>query len=242
MIDLKKWLALETKILLIVSLATLLLLILQAEATVVKDLRVGSNDDHVRIVLEFDQRLTPFPTFSIDANRLQVDLIGIGNDLSAPGPEEYGSDIVSLKVSNASAARHIEVVFSFIPATINSFSLIEPDRFIVDAFRPIASSAAGIRDDTVSHKPSIQTTSDSPAPHRQIEESTPAGISPTNADLSLDKTASVSSDNRTIDDGSRNRLQQPLIAALIVTTSIIIALLFFLLRIEDDRKKPPDIS
>lgn len=241
MIDFKKWLALETKVRLIVLLAALLLVTLQAQATVIKDVRIGSNDDHVRLVLEFDQRLTPSPTFSIDDNRLRVDLTGIDNDLSAPRPEEYNSDIVSLQVSNA-PARRIEVVFSFIPATINTFSLTDPNRFIVDAFRPIASSAAGNLDDTMTQQPSIQTTIDSAALHRQSEAATPAGISPSNAERPLDRTASVSSDKRTVDDGNRNRLQQRLIAALIVTTSIIIALLFFLLRIEDNRKKPRDIS
>ncbi|MBC2710733.1 MAG: hypothetical protein HGJ94_06950 [Desulfosarcina sp.] len=44
MIELKKWVALKATPLLIVSLAMLLTPILQAEASVIKDLRIGSND------------------------------------------------------------------------------------------------------------------------------------------------------------------------------------------------------
>lgn len=67
--------ALKATPLLIVFLATLLAPVMRAEATVIRDLRIGDNNEYVRMVLEFDRPLNPSPSFSIYRNTLQITLI-----------------------------------------------------------------------------------------------------------------------------------------------------------------------
>lgn len=242
MTEFKKWVALKATTLLIVSLAMLLQLVLQAEATVIKDLRVGSNEGHVRIVLEFDRPLTPPPSFSINRNTLKVTLTGISNDLSAPHPEEYRGDIVSLDVSKESEKRRIDVVFSFDPVDVNTFSLSDPHRFIIDAFRPVSSAAADLPVEIERQIPSIEEKTALPEPTSEPEKSTPAEISPSITEASKDAHGPASSNNHSADDLNRNRFQQRLIAALIVVTSIMVVLLVFLIWIDSGRKKPQEPS
>lgn len=243
MVALEKWGTQQTTLLLIVSLATLLLPDLPANAAVIQDLRLGSNAGYVRMVLEFDRPLTPTPSFSIDGNRLQVDLIGIEKDLSELNPEEFGDDIVSINVYTVSAARRIKTIFSFAPTHVKTFFLTEPDRFIIDAFRPVPSSTANQSNETGPQRPSMDKNRalTPPSGKPQVLAPPAAGLAARMDDALMDTNGSVTISSHTADESKADRLRQQriqrlLILALIVTTSIIAVLLFLLIWIDKGGK------
>lgn len=231
MTEFNRWVTLKAAPLLIASLVMVLPSILWAEAAVIKDLRIGSDNGYVRMVLEIDRPLTSPPSLSLNGNILRVTLTGIINDLSAPHPGEYHGDIVSLDVSNASQTKQIAVVFAFDPADVKIFALIDPHRYIIDAYRPVSSAAANLAVQAVPQIPAIEKN-----------PPLPTGASLNGDKASLDTDGSNSSNKPSTDDLNRNRFQQQLIAALIVVTSIIIILLFLLICMGNGPKKPQEPS
>lgn len=242
MIEFNRWVTLKAAPLLIVSLVMVLPSILWAEAAVIKDLRIGSDDEYVRMVLEIDSPLTSPPSFSFNGNILRVTLTGIINDLPAPHPGEYHGDIVSVDISNTSQTKQIAVVFAFDPADVKTFSLIDPHRFIIDAYRPDASAAANLADQAVPQVPTIEKNPPLPSPTSQLEKPLPTGASLNGDEASLAADGSNSSNKPSADDLKRNHIQQQLVAALIVVTSIIIILLLLLIFIGNGQKKPQEPS
>lgn len=242
MTEINKWVSLKATSLLIVSLAMLLPPNLRAETTVIQDLRIGSNEGYVRMVLEIDRPLTPPPSFSINRNILQITLTGIIDGLSAPRPGEYRNDIVSLDVSKESEASRINVVFSFDPTDVKTFSLADPHRFIIDAYRPASSAAANLPAETTRQIPSIEENASLPESTSPPQKPAPAGMPAFSDEASMKAYGSDSSNSHSADDLNRNRYQQRLIAALIVVTSIIAVLLIYLIWIDSGQKKPQEPS
>ena len=245
MIASEKWFVRQAPLLLLVFLIVLLRPMLPANAAVIKDLRLGSKEGYVRVVLEFDRPLTPTPSFSIDGNRLQVDLLGIENDMPILHPDAFGDDIVSIYVYTVSAAKRIKVIFSFAPAHVKTFFLTEPDRFIIDVFRPVTSSAVNLPNETGRQRQVMgeDNTKVAPPPDTQALAAPAAGPATRMDEAPMEVNGSVAISQHTADESKRNRLhqrriQQVLIAALIVTTSIIAVLLFLLIWIDRDRKIP----
>ena len=245
MIASEKWFVRQAPLLLFVALIMLLRPMLPAHAAVIKDLRLGSKESYARMVLEFDRPLTPAPSFSIDGNRLQVDLLGIENDMPTLHPDTFGDDIVSIYVYTVSAARRIKVIFSFAPAHVKTFFLTEPDRFIIDAFRPVPTSAADPPNDTGLERQVMGEDSPkvAPPPDTQALAAPAAGSATRKDEAPVEVNGSVTIRPHTADESKQNRLHQRriqhvLIAALIVTTSIIAVLLILLIWIDRGRKIP----
>jgi hypothetical protein len=116
------------------------------QAAAITDLRIGSDSEYVRLVLEFDQAVMPAPAYTIAGSRLQITLAGIANALPA-GPAAEHPGIRRLDVLPQGGATVIDAVFAFPPADVKAFTLTDPHRFIVDAYRPAPLSAGAGRVD-----------------------------------------------------------------------------------------------
>lgn len=225
MIEFKQWVALKATPLLIVPLATLVVLLSTAQATVIKDLRIGNNKGFVRLVLEFDRPLAPLPSSSVDRDSLKVTLAGIDNLPAAPAAID---GIAHLAVFRQSGKTCIETVFAFVPADIKTFSLTGPHRFIVDAYRPlpIKTWPSPVKETIDSGVIKQDQTEPDRTSKKIVSASNPENV----AWAGPEPYTQPATDRAGSDAESKNRLQQHLVAALIVVTSIIAMLLFFLIR------------
>ena len=126
--------------------ALLILLVSTAplQAAAIRDLRIGSDTEYVRLVLEFDQAVMPAPAYTIAGSRLQITLADIANALP-DGPAVEHPGIRRLDVLLQGGATVIDAVFAFPPADVKAFTLTDPHRFIVDAYRPAPLSAGAGR-------------------------------------------------------------------------------------------------
>ena len=238
----RKGVALKATPLLIVFLAMLLAPILRAEATVIRDLRFGGNKEYVRMVLEFDRSLHPPPSFSIHRNTLQVTLNGITTDRPDRQAGEVHADIISLEVSRTSDATRIDAVFSFDPTDVKTFSLTDPPRFIIDAYRPVSQVSATPPGEESRQMGLIEETVSLPEPAGEPVTPQPDSGSTAIDEASIKPDGASSSVSGIADDLRQHRFQQRLIAALIVVTAIIVVLLIFLLWMGAGRKNPPEPS
>jgi hypothetical protein len=175
MTEFKKGVALQARpLLLVVLINHLWPTTLRAASTRITDLRFGNNKGYIRVVMEFDRPLNPTPSVSIDRNILQVTLTGIINNLSDPQIDIDNGDVISLDVSQKSDVIQIDAVFSFAPADVKTFSLIGPDRFIIDAYRPL-SPANGIPTVEKARRIApIEETVSLPEPASELKHSPPA--------------------------------------------------------------------
>jgi hypothetical protein len=228
--------------LLIVFLAMLLAPVPRAEATVIRDLRIGDHIEYVRMVLEVDRPLDPSASFSIHGNTLQVTLPGITTELPDHETGEYQAAIIRLAVSQTSEATRIDAVFSFDPADVKTFALTGPPRFIIDAYRPLSPAAATPLVEASRQRGLIEETVSIPGPVGEPENAQPDLASTAMGAASIRPDDAASPVSGMADDSDRNRFQQQLIAALIVVTSIIAVLLIFLIFMGADRKHPPERS
>lgn len=238
----RKGVALKATPLLIVFLAMLLAPSMRAEATVIRDLRFGGNEEYVRMVLEFDRSLRPPPSFSIHRNTLQVTLNEITTDRPDRQAGEIHADIISLEVSRTSDATRIDAVFSFDPADVKTFSLSDPPRFIIDVYRPVSPAAASPPGEAYRQVALIEEDVSLPKPINAPENPVPDSGSTAMDAASITSNGFASPTSGIPDDLRRNRFQQRLIAALIVVTSIIVVLLILLIWMGVDRKKLPEPS
>ena len=219
--------ALRLRIFLIIVIA-FLLPASRTEATVIKDLRIGSTQKYVRMVLESDQPLSPPPSFSIDDNALEVSLTGVDKKLAVGPFEDFSSDIISLEISRTSDVTRLEAVFSFAPADVKTFSLTKPHRFIIDAYRPLAATTGD---------PPLGKAGQVTASANRSHDSALTKTAQSLTEASVRAYRSVLSDNGVMDGTHPNRFHQRLLATLIGVTSIILILLFFLVFIGSRRKK-----
>jgi hypothetical protein len=243
MTEFKKGVALQARpLLLVVLIMHLWPTTLRAASTRITDLRFGNNKGYIRVVMEFDRPLNPTPSVSIDRNILQVTLTGIINNLSDPQIGIDNGDVISLDVSQKSDVIQIDAVFSFAPADVKTFSLIGPDRFIIDAYRPL-SPANGIPTVEKARRIApIEETVSLPEPASELKHSPPARASTVNDEASAGSPGSAYPRSGQAEDLRRYRFQQRLLAALIVVTSIIAVLLFLLIWMGNSRKKKPGPS
>jgi hypothetical protein len=70
---------------------------------------------------------------------------------------EHLGNIVGVEVSKASDATRIDTRFSFVPADVKTFSLTGPHRFIIDAYRPLSPTAAGMPVEKTNQRPHATT-------------------------------------------------------------------------------------
>jgi hypothetical protein len=235
MIELTKRVALKATPLSIVFLLLLFAPLSTVQATVIADLRVGKKPGFVRLVMEFDRPLSSPPSFSVERNRLRIDLKDIANTPSAP---EMIDGISRLDVFRKAKDARIEAVLAFTPADIKTFALTGPHRFIIDAYQPLPASAALSPAKGKQSEPAEQSGETAPEPYR-LPENPPVSLTSESGPAS----STVSRDIRAeVDPGARyaknKRFQQRLVAALIAVTSIIVVLLFFLIRNADGRHLP----
>jgi hypothetical protein len=233
---LKTWVALQSITLLVLALALFLPPHLLAEAAVMRDFRIGSTPEYVRMVLELDRPLNLPPSYSINRNTLRLTITGITNDVSMPEPGEYRDDIIRLDASKESGLLRIDAVFQFEPSDLKPFSLARPDRFIIDVYRPLAPTNSHQPDTqapqgtSVREKPVSEEPVAGPEKSRRLSISQPATATPTDTY----RLATPIRSNTTI--FSQHRFEQRLLGALIVVTSIIVVLLIMLIWIGGGRK------
>lgn len=235
MTEFKKRIALNATPLLIMSLAMFLPSI--TEASVIKDLRIGSNDGYVRMVFESDRPLTPPPAFSMKRNTLRATLFGGATDLSAPGPGEYRRDVASIHVSREAQKTRIDVVFLFEPADVKAFFLTDPHRFVIDAYRPVSSNAPPLPVEKAGPVPSIGEEVSFPPPSGEPEKPAPPQVSGPIHEPPARVMAPAVPSGGSAADPHRSRFRQRLITALLAVTTIILVLLFFLIWMGKGRKK-----
>ncbi len=235
MTELKQRVALQATPLLITCLTVLVFSVLCAHAAVVKDLRIGNNTDYVRMVLEFDRPLNPPPAVTAQDNRLQVILTGIDNTFTSPKDGVRTDDLLQLDVAPHSETTHIKAVFSFHLGEIKTFALTGPHRFIIDAYRPLASEASNPSTTTPTNKPAISAVRVPPKLAPTPEKPVSASISGAIAGASLTRYRTMATDSMRIVPGSPDQFQQQLIVALIVVTTVIVILLFFIIWISGEK-------
>jgi len=235
MIELKKRVALKSTPLLIAFLVMLFGPLSTVRATVIADLRIGKNPGFVRLVMEFDRPPASPPSFSVEGNRMRINLKDIVNSPSTP---KMNGEISRIDVSRKGNEVRIEAIFAFTPADIKTFALTGPYRFIVDAYRPLPASADLSPATGNEGEPAEQSKNTIPEPYRVPEKplvslTSESGPNPSTA--SRDAKAEV---DPGAPYGNDKRFQQRLVAALIAVTSIIVVLLFFLIRTAGERHLP----
>lgn len=233
---LRTWGALQSSVLLVLALALFLPPHLRAEAVVIRDFRIGSTPEYVRMVLELDRPLNIPPSVSINRTTLQLTIAGITNDVSIPAPGEYQDDIIRLDASKESNLMRIDADFHFAPSDIKPFSLANPYRFIIDVYRPL--------DPTNSHQTDTQATRGPSIGEKPVSEKPAAGSEKSRLPSMFQPTAAAPTDvyrlatpkrpNTTI--LGQHRFEQRLLGTLIVVTSIIVVLLIMLIWIGGGRE------
>jgi hypothetical protein len=242
MTEFPKGVALKATPQMIVFLAMLVAFGLRAEAAVIKDLRFGDSKGYVRMVLECDRPLSPSPSVSIRGNILQVGLTGVTGDLPDIQTDPYHDDVLSLEVDQTPDATRIEAAYAFDPADVRTFSLVNPDRFIIDAYRHLPPAAATPPVEQSRPRALIEEAVSTQKPYREPEKPLPAGGSASIDEAPVRTGGATFPVGGTADDSGRHRFQQQLIAALIVVTSIIGVLLILLIRTSGSRKDPARAS
>lgn len=137
----QKQFLLETTLLFIAVLLSLILNPIALEAAIIKDLRIGNNNEYVRLVLEFDDPPVTAPTHTLKQNSLKITLNDTASDLPARPAGDY-SDIVILDLAQKKGDTIIDAVFPFTPSDVKAFTLVAPHRFIIDAYRPTPLAAS----------------------------------------------------------------------------------------------------
>lgn len=197
-----------------------------AQATVIKELRVGGEDEAVRLVLEVDRAFARLPSVAIHGKAMNVTLAGALPPLPAIPAIDRHDGLVGLDISRSSEGVRIDAVFAFEPAVVNSFALTDPHRFIVDTYRTAASADAGMATTNAVQEAFGNATSSLPrspdVPQPPATISTPADRAGRNAH------GSEPSKTRDAVETDPIQTQQRLLASLIVVTSIMVALLFVL--------------
>ena len=204
-----------------------------AEATIIKRIRTGSEKDYVRVVIETNARIEPRPKISVKGKTLQISLAGAEKNLSDLKSEAYRNDVVDIDVTRTSTVTqitvtHINAILAFNPIRVRTFFLVNPHRFVVDAYRPSSTDAGNVSIDPKQPVPIIEEndigSSDAGEQNasREGKEST----------LSMDP---VNAPAPTIDN-TKGSFQQRLLLFLIVVTSIILVVIIFLMCMDTGQK------
>lgn len=219
----KPWIAWMSAPLSRLGLSILLLLVAaRIEAAVIKDLRIGSNQEYVRLVLESDLPLRPVPSLTINGETLRVTMTRVDNDLSVGPFEDFNRDIVSLDILKETGTMRLEAVFSFTPVDVKTFSLTAPHRFIIDAYRSLAATAADLPQPNTGQVATLEAET---------------RLAPSATEASVRAYRSILSDNSGTDGADDSRFQRRLLATLIGVTSMILLLLIFLIIAGTRREK-----
>jgi hypothetical protein len=213
-----------------------------AKEAVIRNLRIGSTPEYVRLVLESDRPLNPSPSLSLKHRTLIVTLAAIIDSQAVDPSEPHSRGIADLQFANGPhAVARIQVDFSFTPRDVRTFTLTGPHRFIIDAYRPPASLPS---ESAAAEKNQLSRKADG-----RIQRATRAGNRP--ASIGTDRAASGTTEaavpptaSAGTDRGSSGReaIPQSLLAALIGVTSTIIVLLFFRICFGNSRTKTPGTS
>lgn len=216
--------------LLFVFLGMSLSLAAWAEATTIKRIRTGSEKEYVRVVIETNARIEPRPKISVKGKTLQISLAGAEKNLSDLKSEAYRNDVVDIDVTRSSTVTqitvtHINAILAFNPIRIRTFFLVNPHRFVVDAYRPSSTDA------------------DTPSANVPIIE----GNGPESTDIkgrstsqqekgSSRSTASMTSSDNAKSSNTNGSFQQRLLLFLIAVTSVILVVIIFLMCLDKGQK------
>lgn len=223
MAEIKKGIVKPFCTLLIVFLGMCLSSTQQADATVIKGIRTGSEQAYVRVVIETDAQIQPRPTTTVNRNTLQISLAGIEEDPSNLNSEAYRNDVAKVEVITHSTATRINATLAFIPIRVKTFFLVAPHRFVIDAYRPPPEAAK-------------QPVDEDPQPISIIEESgilpndvNDQELSPQDKPTTLLTERPLRSTANPADGSNPRAYQQRLLIFLIIVTSIILAVIIFLM-------------
>ena len=214
----KRWTAHTLALLAAVLITLLPAVAAPLEAAVIRDFRVGDQKGYIRLVLESDRPMPAAPTVVMDKNHMHITLDGIINTISTPPEDTLTADIAAIDISGVSGKPAIDVAFAFTPATVQTFSLTGPHRFIIDVYRPASGTAGGQHQTSDAESPTSAT-----APEAYVAPSGDSIAAPAPPERLKQ---SPDSENRHVQG---RPLRQRILAALIVVTSIIAVLLLLLI-------------
>lgn len=188
-----------------------------AGATVVKNIRTGSDAAYIRIVLETDRALSPQPLISSEGNAINISLTAIAPPFPDLGTVANHHGIVKLDAVKTTRGTRLEAVLSFKPTEVRTFLLTNPHRLVIDAFRPPGSAAGDASTGDLQSIALVETNRSQP--------NTPG-----------EGQVSASQNQPTPETVGRSRFQQRMLATLIVVTSILLVVIIFLMCKERHRQ------
>ena len=234
MADLKKGTLLKYIALLIILTGMCLPPVGWAEKTIIKRIRTGSEQAYVRVVIETDNQLAPRPTISANGKTLSVSLVNVEQDISKLKSEAYRNDVINIDLSHTSTETHIKITLAFIPTRIRTFFLVDPHRFVIDAYRP--SSKTIDKQDADALKP-ISIIEENGIQSNEIndQKSSLPQKRPTGSQAITTEAGSATGNMK----GSNQKgFQQRLLIFLIIVTSIILVVIIFLMCMDRAKNKP----
>ena len=222
-------------------LIVLFILLLPASAPtqpiVVRDIRAGRDPAYVRLVIETDLALPTAPAISINRQSLRITLpsdLRIRPDLLA---NVRSDDLLGLDTQTAAKATHLVARFSFTPADIKIFTLIDPHRVVVDAYRPLRTTDGKMKDDNQAMQPvdSVEKSPPRPSPDKSAQK---GAASRATESLTVRPNGSApESDRFAAGDPDRSTLHQRLLAILIAVTSILLVVIIYMMCMDRFRQR-----
>jgi hypothetical protein len=204
-----------------------------AEATIIKRIRTGSEKEYVRVVIETNARIEPRPKISVKGKTLQISLAGAEKNLSDLKSEAYRNDVVDIDVTRTSTVTqititHINAILAFNPIRVRTFFLVNPHRFVVDAYRPSSTDPGNLSADPKQPVPIIEENDIGPSDANALNASQQGKDSTMSMDSVNAPAAAV--------DNTKGSFQQRLLLFLIVVTSIILVVIIFLMCMDTGQK------
>ena len=232
MAEFKKGAVLTFSTLLIVLNSISLLSTGWAEATIIKRIRTGSEHAYVRVVIETNTRIEPRPKISVNRKTLQISLDSIEKDLSTLKSEAYRNDVVNVDVTGSSEKTNINATLAFVPTRVRTFFLIDPHRFVIDAYRPSSKDTSNLPSEELQSISIIEENGTGP---NDVDDQT---TSPQKKEriISRKPQPTVAIANSNANGSNREGLQQRILVFLIVVTSIILIVIIFLMCMDRQQK------
>jgi hypothetical protein len=203
-----------------------------ADATIIRGIRTGSDPAYVRVVIETNARLDQRPKISVNRNTLRIALSGVEKDPSTLKSEAYRNDVAKIEITSAPEETRIEAILSFIPTSVRTFFLIDPHRFVVDAYRPPSTTTGG---SSIEERQPISIIEENDI---RPNEATKQSTSPKKGEPNVSREAigKAVTEGSNPDGSNHKQFQQRLLVFLILVTSIILVVIIFLMCMDKKRK------
>ena len=139
-LNLRRWLLLP-----LINIAiTLTLCMSQADATLLKDVRIGEYDKFTRIVFEFDGPISTQRITALEAGRLKISFADTSPDLIRKIPIDRIDRVREVHIWVRKTEMSAVLTFTFDHFRFESFALSNPPRVALDVYR-LANTAPGAK-------------------------------------------------------------------------------------------------